>query len=224
MEFFVSATQFHRISILLGAAALSLCQATFAQQPQALPSVDEIVQKLAPTAADSSHAPTTSPPVKKRRTRGLVVDDDASDNSNNTNNTNYVNNSGYAAVENRSAVNEAPAQPKKYSESRITFEVGSDRLTPYARRVLDVFGAAIQSSQLSNVQFIIEGHTDGTGSDQYNLDLSKRRAEAVIRYLVSVSGVDPVRLAAKGKGRRELVNQEDPTAAENRRVVWLSQQ
>jgi len=123
-------------------------------------------------------------------------------------------------------VNDIAAVPARvgYSESRITFDVDSDRLTPYARRVLDVFASAIQSPQLKKVQFVIEGHTDGSGSDAYNLELSRKRAESVIRYLVNTAQIDPGRLAAKGKGRRELLNPDDPGAAENRRVVWVSQQ
>lgn len=225
----MSIIPFHRFSLLFSAVALVWCGTVHAQAPQAphgspssLPSVDEIVQKL---------APTTSPPVKKRRTRGLVVEEDPSEgsaqNASNLSNSNN-NHTDQPPVEAKYAtapINQAVAQsPKKYSESRITFEVGSDRLTPYAKRVLDIFGTAIQSPQLANAQFVIEGHTDGTGSDQYNLDLSKRRAESVIRYLVHTSGIDPTRLAAKGKGRRELVNHDDPASSENRRVVWLSQQ
>ena len=113
---------------------------------------------------------------------------------------------------------------REYSESRITFEFGSDRLTPYARRVLDIFGTAIRTPELNKAQFVIEGHTDGLGSDQYNLELSRKRAEAVIRYLVDSAQIDPGRLSAKGKGRRELLNPANPGSAENRRVVWVSQQ
>ncbi len=169
--------------------------------------------------------------MAKRRTRGLVINDDAAEASaesapqaeltaNPTNNSQPQQPRVQAAV-----AKSAPAEPQggKISESRITFEFGSDRLTPYAKRVLNVFGVAVQSPQLQNVSFVIEGHTDGTGSDQYNLDLSRKRAESVIRYLVDVVAVDPTRLAARGKGRRELVNPDDPAAAENRRVVWISQ-
>lgn len=229
----MSIIPFHRFSLLFSAVALVWCGTVHAQAPQAphgspssLPSVDEIVQKLAPPTADGSHSAVPSAPVKKRRTRGLVVEEDPSEGS--AQNASNSGNADQPPVEAKYAtapINQAVAQsPKKYSESRITFEVGSDRLTPYAKRVLDIFGTAIQSPQLANAQFVIEGHTDGTGSDQYNLDLSKRRAESVIRYLVHTSGIDPTRLAAKGKGRRELVNQDDPASSENRRVVWLSQQ
>lgn len=232
-----------QLSLLLGACGLLLCSGSFAQQ--SLPSVDEIVRKLTPSAGARIVRPEVARP--KKRTRGLVLDDDAPEAAavepvsnagnastsaaapiaNSQGNATVLQNSGASQAQPAKApIAAAPAageQGGKISESRITFEFGSDRLTPYAKRVLDVFGAAIQSPQLQNVNFVIEGHTDGTGSDQYNLDLSRKRAEAVIRYLVDVVAVDSARLAARGKGRRELVNPDDPAAAENRRVVWTSQ-
>jgi OmpA-OmpF porin, OOP family len=47
---------------------------------------------------------------------------------------------------------------------------------------------------------VIVGHTDNVGSAEHNLDLSKRRAEAVVTYLVDNYGIDRSRLAARGVG------------------------
>ena len=61
----------------------------------------------------------------------------------------------------------------------------------------------------------ITGYTDRLGSEQYNLELSKRRAEAVKEYLVE-RGVEPRRLRAAGKGKADPVvrctDQEDREA------------
>ena len=59
-----------------------------------------------------------------------------------------------------------------------------------------------QHSAIRNVD--ITGHTDRLGSDEYNLELSKRRAEAVKGYLVD-KGVEPGRLRALGKGESNPV-------------------
>jgi outer membrane protein OmpA-like peptidoglycan-associated protein len=63
------------------------------------------------------------------------------------------------------------------------------------------------------------GHTDSTGSDAYNEDLSKRRADAVADYL-ALRGVSRARIATIGYGERYPVadNATDEGRARNRRV------
>nr|PZN61846.1 MAG: hypothetical protein DIU62_12980 [Pseudomonadota bacterium] len=67
---------------------------------------------------------------------------------------------------------------------------------------------------------VIEGHTDSSGSDEYNLRLSQRRAEAVMKYLVD-GGVPASRLRAQGFGESQPVadNSTPEGRAQNRRVV-----
>ncbi len=73
------------------------------------------------------------------------------------------------------------------------------------------------SAELRSQRFVIEGHTDASGSPAQNLRLSRERAEQVRLYLVTL-GVAGERLSAVGKGASEPVNAADPRAAENRRV------
>jgi len=65
----------------------------------------------------------------------------------------------------------------------------------------------------------IEGHTDDVGSDDYNLQLSRRRADAVKKYLVS-KGIDEKRITTVGYGKSQpKVKDTTPEArAQNRRV------
>lgn len=67
---------------------------------------------------------------------------------------------------------------------------------------------------------VIEGHTDSQGADAYNLDLSQRRANAVLKYLVD-KGVPASRLTAQGLGESQPVadNATADGRAQNRRVV-----
>lgn len=68
-------------------------------------------------------------------------------------------------------------------------------------------------------KIIVEGHTDSTGAEDYNLTLSQRRADAVKNYLVS-QGVDASRITAVGKGEGFPVASNDTPSGrqQNRRV------
>lgn len=67
----------------------------------------------------------------------------------------------------------------------------------------------------------IAGHTDQAGDDDYNLQLSKERAETIAEYLVS-KGIDRSRLVTKGYGESKLISLENTEAAKaiNRRVEY----
>ena len=67
----------------------------------------------------------------------------------------------------------------------VTFDHNSDELTGAAKQNLGEFAKALKSERLNRVSFLVEGHTDARGADGYNLNLSERRAQAVVRYLVS---------------------------------------
>jgi outer membrane protein OmpA-like peptidoglycan-associated protein len=98
----------------------------------------------------------------------------------------------------------------------ITFDLGSDRLSQQAKENLAEFAKALSSDKLGETSFNIDGHTDARGSDGYNMDLSNRRAEAVVSYLESL-GIPRSRLVAKGHGESQP-RVDDPFADINRRV------
>jgi outer membrane protein OmpA-like peptidoglycan-associated protein len=101
---------------------------------------------------------------------------------------------------------------------QINFEFNSYNLTPNATRQLDALGQALQSSELGQDSFLIEGHTDSVGAEQYNLSLSDYRAREVKRYLVKSAGVDARRLKTEGRGELVLLDEQNPTSGKNRRV------
>lgn len=108
-----------------------------------------------------------------------------------------------------------PPSPTKV-DLLVNFEFDSDRLTPAAKENLNQFAAALKDPDIKGTKFEIDGHTDATGAEQYNLTLSERRAEAVVGYLVSL-GVDGSTLEAKGFGKSKP-RVADPYSGENRRV------
>ena len=108
-----------------------------------------------------------------------------------------------------------PADPGSY-DLLITFELDSAALTPQARENLDAFVGALRSRALLPYRFLVEGHTDATGPDDYNQKLSERRAASVVDYLVA-KGVDGSRVVARGYGESRP-RLSDPEHPENRRV------
>lgn len=111
----------------------------------------------------------------------------------------------------------ASAGPRKLS-LQLQFGLNSAELTPGARRRLDAIGEALAAAELAQAKFVISGHTDASGSYDYNLRLSKRRADAVKGYLVSAHDVAPGRLKAVGRGPDELLDEDNPKSPANRRV------
>lgn len=108
------------------------------------------------------------------------------------------------------------AKPPSGFDLVVRFKYNSDVLEPDAKLNLDEFAKALKTPQLSSQTFMVEGHTDAAGSAGYNLELSERRAQAVVRYL-GERGVSAAKLVPKGYGQsRPVVS--DPLSGDNRRV------
>ena len=99
----------------------------------------------------------------------------------------------------------------------VNFDFDSARLQASSKSLLDNLAQAMNSERLSQLKFKVEGHTDAKGKNDYNQELSARRAAAVQAYLVG-QNVPAERLQAEGKGASELLVPEKPLASENRRV------
>ncbi|WP_119081793.1 OmpA family protein [Altererythrobacter sp. B11] len=99
----------------------------------------------------------------------------------------------------------------------VTFPVDSTTISPSFRATLD--NVAQSMIKYPNSLIDVMGHTDSTGSDSYNLDLSRRRAESVANYLVS-RGVSRARIETVGYGEQYPVASNDTPEgrAQNRRV------
>lgn len=101
---------------------------------------------------------------------------------------------------------------------RVNFDFDSISLGTETLLSLNALGNALTSEELAGSRIEIVGHTDGKGSDDYNADLSKRRAQAVVRYLVENFGVDQMTLLSAGAGESRLLLPDDPENELNRRV------
>jgi outer membrane protein OmpA-like peptidoglycan-associated protein len=104
---------------------------------------------------------------------------------------------------------------------KIQFDFDTATIKPVSYALLDEIAAAIDTNpQLRKIS--IEGHTDSTGEDAYNLKLSQARAAAVLGYLVS-HGIDSHRLSATGFGEEKPIasNDDEDGREANRRVEFL---
>jgi len=100
----------------------------------------------------------------------------------------------------------------------VTFETNSSILTADSRPVLNEVADGMVKHPRLRVE--LQGYTDSTGSDKYNLVLSDKRANAVREYLIN-QGVKAEQLSAKGFGKADPVasNATPAGRAKNRRVV-----
>lgn len=103
------------------------------------------------------------------------------------------------------------------ADLRVSFVTGSAELTEGGRLEADKFLTALANPALSAKKFRIEGHTDPVGSRDFNLALSKRRAQAVVDYLAE-KGADRTRFAVQGYGFDQPLAGLAPSAGANRRV------
>ena len=105
---------------------------------------------------------------------------------------------------------------------KIYFNTDSATLQPRSYAVLDNVAEVLNAHpEIPIVR--VEGHTDSTGSAPYNMRLSQRRAESVVRYLVDKGAVDENRLIAEGFGETRPIVPDATTKqqlARNRRVEF----
>jgi outer membrane protein OmpA-like peptidoglycan-associated protein len=102
--------------------------------------------------------------------------------------------------------------------SGVAFDTNSYEIKREYYPALSDAAQAISAYPRAHVQ--IEGHTDNVGEPGYNLELSRKRANAVMTYLVDEFGISPLRLSAIGYGEEQPVtnNDTDGNRRKNRRV------
>jgi outer membrane protein OmpA-like peptidoglycan-associated protein len=102
--------------------------------------------------------------------------------------------------------------------SNVTFDVDKDQVTPQFQPVLN--SVALVMKKYNQTLLDVTGHTDSTGSDVYNLDLSNRRALSVANYLSQVGQIDGRRFAVAGFGEQRPIASNASTQGRtaNRRV------
>jgi outer membrane protein OmpA-like peptidoglycan-associated protein/curli biogenesis system outer membrane secretion channel CsgG len=109
----------------------------------------------------------------------------------------------------------------KFVTHGILFDTDSDHVKPESAVVIQSIAKGLM--QATDLNFEIDGHTDSTGVAAHNLELSKRRAEAVKNILVSQFSIDAGRLTTAGFGSSKPIgtNNTPEGKAQNRRVEFV---
>jgi len=111
----------------------------------------------------------------------------------------------------------------RYVSYGIRFDTDSDQLRPESGPALQAVARGLEANP--GLRLLIEGHTDAVGDAAHNLDLSRRRAEAVQAVLTTQFGVDAARLTTVGVGSARPIQSNDTPQgrAQNRRVEFVRQ-
>ena len=182
-------------SLVLSLAVVAPLHKAFAQDEM---SAEEIQQKLKPKKLTRSLVPTANSDSKKELD-GILS-------------------RSIGVVERKKIVEITEKADLPKLDFFITFGFDSAEIDQGSYGTLDNLAAALKSNDLASYRFLVNGHSDSKGSDAYNLELSQRRANAVVQYLVSQHEVNPSRLKAIGFGETTLKDVNDGEAAANRRV------
>ncbi len=120
-------------------------------------------------------------------------------------------------VARHAAAKPQPATSSGGLDMLVTFASGSADLTEQGKAEARAFAEAMRAPALAAMKFKVDGHTDAVGNRDYNLDLSKRRAQSVADYLVSL-GIERGRVEPEGFGFDKPRPGTTPKDAINRRV------
>jgi len=107
----------------------------------------------------------------------------------------------------------------EFSMGTINFETNSDKILPESNAALDNMAELLKENP--NMVVEVGGHTDNSGTPELNMDLSKKRSDAVMAYLTA-KGVDPKQMVPKGYGETKPIasNATEDGKRQNRRVMF----
>ncbi|MBS4064402.1 MAG: OmpA family protein [Chitinophagaceae bacterium] len=111
----------------------------------------------------------------------------------------------------------------KFVTRGILFDVNSDKIKPESYGAIKDIAAVLKEN--ADIKVKIIGHTDSDGDEAKNLELSKKRAEAVKQFLKKEFGIDEGRMSTDGKGETQPsdANTTPEGKANNRRVEFIKQ-
>ncbi|MCA6106400.1 OmpA family protein [Bradyrhizobium cenepequi] len=198
-------TPFHGVSILAIGAALSMT-AGLAFAGDSVVRADQIVNAL------------TSKPL----TRGLSTGPQQVDTAATAKETRFVDSlrnrpTRSLSLGERQEIAELAAT-KPQINLEIHFDFNSAEISKSSSQAVQELGKALSNPSLKGSTFVVAGHTDAVGSEDYNQQLSERRADTIKKYLVERYGITGSNLVTVGYGESKPKDPNAPLAPANRRV------
>jgi outer membrane protein OmpA-like peptidoglycan-associated protein len=191
-------------------ALLAFPAAAQVAPPQENPSLESLREQLFPTAKTRSFRRTSPPSMS-----GLCADGEAEQ-------SRLV--GGAKAAATLAATRNLLPEPVPYAgddaphvDLTVTFPDRSDKPSRDSLKAIDTLAALLREPGLKATRFALAGHTDASGDEAVNLQLSCARALAV-RGALMQRGVAAARLSAYGFGSQKLQDAANPTSPANRRV------
>lgn len=116
---------------------------------------------------------------------------------------------------------DAPGSSRGYF---VHFEFDSDALSDSFQEHLSELSKVLMSADMQSACLKLVGHTDSVGSEDYNLELSDRRARSVRLYLVGLMGMEDTRVLSEGRGESQPIEGIATTDDVQRRVEVLAKE
>ena len=110
------------------------------------------------------------------------------------------------------------AANKPKIDLEIRFDYNSADISKTSVQAVQELGKALSDPSLKGSTFVVAGHTDAIGSEQYNQGLSERRADTIKRYLTEKFGINGSDLVTVGYGESKPKDAAAPLDPANRRV------
>jgi outer membrane protein OmpA-like peptidoglycan-associated protein len=110
------------------------------------------------------------------------------------------------------------ASTKPKIDLEIQFDYNSADISNNSMPAVQELGKALSNSSLRGSTFVVAGHTDAVGGEEYNQGLSERRADTIKRYLTGKYGINGADLVTVGYGKSKPKDANAPMDPANRRV------
>jgi outer membrane protein OmpA-like peptidoglycan-associated protein len=158
----------------------------------------------------------------KPLTRGLSVDVPKVDPAVKAKEVNFV-----ASIRNRKTRSLSMGEREEIAEIAATkpkidleihFDFNSADISKDSMSSVQALGDALSDPQLRGSTFVVAGHTDGVGGEQFNQELSERRADTIKHYLIDKYGINGSDLVTVGYGKTKPKDPNAPMDPINRRV------